>query len=142
MAERFTVDPSQSVIDLDALSLDGYSILRSDSARLQDDPELEVPVMAVSVQLSGGLGKITNEDGSITILDHVSSLELSSDFVGLTLDVATSLGRLLDRWHEANIPLRFLEFGDKAMLVEDENNVVVFPPGPRNVSGQVLGTAA
>lgn len=124
------IDPSMATVDFDAVSVTDYTFTRA--------PEIETtvgmfsPGIHMQVVLNGGLGRIV-VDGRELIVDEVESVEVAGLYSDLSEHDRVELDLLLRRWKDMNLPLRFLDFGDQAMLLEDEGNFVLIPAGPRNV---------
>lgn len=123
------IDPSAAAVDFDNMTLTGYSIMPNGPVPAAHGPVLSV---MVNVNLSGGLGRI-NINGERLLTDEIDNISVSGVFLQNDPMVEDEIRRLLTKWQDWNTPLRFLDFGDKAMLIEDGDQFIVIPPGERHV---------
>lgn len=130
--KRRVIDPSKAHIDLDALSLVSFSIRSSTPADLGGLP-ISGNSVTVSATMSGGLGRITGPTGLPMPIDQLESFRFTSVYQSLDDEHLELLNQLFYRWGELGILLRFVDFGDHALLLEDGDHVVVLPPGQRDV---------
>jgi hypothetical protein len=87
----------------------------------------------VRVVLTGGLGRLQVSRATAHFTDNVDSVTAEGVFLGLTEDKLKDLRDLLRRWVEWQTPLRYLDFGDRSMILEDRDNFVILPPGMRTI---------
>lgn len=119
----YTLDPSAAAVDLDVMTLTHFRVM---------DPEPNTTGPLLSLSLSGGLGRIT-VDGERLVTDQVDKMTVTGQFVSLDDDQRAKLGNLLARWRDWNTPLRFLDFGDRAYVLEDGDHFIVVPGGERHL---------
>lgn len=122
----YKIDPSKAVVDFDSISLVDYSI--TETSELSND-KLTIKVV---VFLEGGLGRFyTKETGHRFIDDHIR-VTAKADF---NLDDAQlkDMKELLSKWKSISPPLRYVDFGDKAIILEDSDTFMVLPKGKRNI---------
>lgn len=132
---RRIIDPSKAYIDLDALSLESFSVHSSTAEELGG--VLAAPLaVTVTAVLKGGLGKITGPTGEAMRVDRLEELEITSIYLSIDDEHLTIVQDLLQRWGQLGILLRFVDFGDHALLLEDGDHVIVLPAGQRNVHAQ------
>jgi hypothetical protein len=134
MSEYKIVDPSKANVDLDVVTLVDYTIMSPTGAVL-DPTETSEHLMPITLHLfmEDGLGRITSPDGRTILINKVGKLTALSPFPELTGTQRGDLNRILHRWKTGSIPLRWLDFGTHAMLLEDGDNLVTMPPGQREL---------
>jgi hypothetical protein len=126
VSERRKVDPSRAEVDLDMVTLIDHILI---------DQESETGSFEIHVQLifEGGLGLLRPPNGNIVHVQELTSMQVTSTYPALSGEESDALTRLLGRWQRASMPLRFLDFGDHALLLEDGDNVINLPPGARKL---------
>lgn len=129
MGKRF-LDPSKAIVDIDVTGLTYFSLVPHGMGAMPGAWE-------ISLTLAGGLGRIPGPDGIPVITDKVNHMQISGIYVDLESEHAVMLKGVLERWMVSNMPLRFLDFGEEALLMEDGDNYVTLPPGTRNVNVNV-----
>lgn len=129
----YHIDPALAMVDFDAMSLTSYSL--EPAPQVPTTVGMFSPGIAVDVNLEGGLGRMRGAapNGDDLFAENVELLTASGLFVNLTGSDREELNMMLGRWRDMNVPLRFLDFGTQAMLMEDESHFVILPSGPRNV---------
>lgn len=127
-----TVDPSRATIDFDAMSLTNFDIF--DQPRIYGSSgEFLGSGVRVQVLLTGGLGRMQVSPIAARFTDNVDSVNADGIFIGIPEDKVDDMERLLKRWVEWQIPLRYLDFGDRSMILEDGDNFIILPPGVRTI---------
>jgi hypothetical protein len=124
----FSIDPSQASIDLDCMTVEGFSIDDPDAGSAQARP------MTLEIELSGGLGKIRFEGLGSKFFDDDIQVIANGLFPEMSDAQKTELNTLMERWRSLSIPLRFMVFAEKAVLLEDSDEFLVLPPGERKVT--------
>lgn len=124
-----TIDPSNAAVDFDNMTLTGYSIMPNGPVESTQGPVLSV---LLTVNLTGGLGRMAF-NGEQLLTNDIRTVAVSGVFLKNDPTVEDQMRLLLDKWQSWNTPLRFLDFGDKAMLLEDQETFIVLPPGERHV---------
>lgn len=87
----------------------------------------------VRVVLTGGLGRMQVSRATAHFTDNVDSVTAEGVFLGLPEDKLKDLRDLLRRWVDWQTPLRYLDFGDRSMILEDRDNFIILPPGMRTI---------
>lgn len=126
MMEKYSVNPSEAYIDIDMMALKDYKIGEETFLSVPDQPE-PASGRIIEIRLAEGLGRVLEDDGRQLIIENIENLEMSSFFTGMTVEHITALDRMLRRWKDLNIPLRFLDFGSNSLLLEDGDNCISFP---------------
>lgn len=127
-----TIDPSRAAIDFDAMSLKSFNMALAPNVRGPQGEPLGAGVK-VHVVLTGGLGRMQVAIVGNRFTDNVESVTADGIFLGLTEEKLEDLKDLLKRWVDWQIPLRYLDFGDRSMILEDSDNFVILPPGMRTI---------
>lgn len=125
-----TIDPNDAVIDLDLLTLTEYLF---DAALFEGGPLGQPPSDGkawyfLRMTLTGGFGRVpvvgdVADYGTVTVGSHLLLDDDELDFV---------VSRLR-RWRDLSIPLRYLEFGQSALIIEDLTSTLRLPPGSREL---------
>jgi hypothetical protein len=118
---NFRINPSLATIDLDSVTLTTFDLTPSADGSA-----------TLSISLTGGLGRLVI-DRKHMLTDAVSEVTISGTFNEITAPQCADITTILNRWAGVNMPLRFLDFGGRAMLMEDEQQYLLLPPGPRHV---------
>lgn len=118
----YQVNPANAAIDIDGMTLDSYVIEKQSDVKVQ-----------VKLKLSGGLGRISVPNFGHRIVDQNITIEAHGLF---TIEEAEQkeLSNLLDAWKNVSPPLRFMDFVDRAMLLEDGDRFMVLPKGFRDIN--------
>jgi hypothetical protein len=117
----YQVNPANSSIDIDGMTLDSYSVEKTPESFYQ-----------TKLWLSGGLGRIFISKIGNKLVDQNISVEAHGLFQ-ITEEESRELKALLLSWEKVSPPLRFLDFGDRAMLLEDGDKFIVLPKGFRDI---------
>jgi hypothetical protein len=132
MAQR-SIDPSKAVVDIDVMDLTSFTLSPAHTSLTADGSLDGEPVgLLLEAHLAGGLGRITVGE-RIILTDQVDDIAVTGLFTDLTGNQHAELRDLLEGWATMNTPLRFLDFGDRAMIMEDGTQFIVIPAGPRHV---------
>jgi hypothetical protein len=134
VSEYRSIDPAKANVDLDVISVADYTLIAPNGSTTYalENTTGSMPV-TLHLVLSGGLGRITSPDGRTLIVNEVERLSLFSEFPILTPTQRADLNRLLLSWKQQSLPLRFLDFGTHALLLEDKDNLLTIPPGQREL---------
>lgn len=127
-----TVDPSRATIDFDNMSLADFKMFEQPNVRSVSGGSLGAGIR-VSVVLTGGLGRMQVSRATAHFTDNVESVTAEGVFLGLPEDKLNDLRELLHKWVDWQTPLRYLDFGDRSMILEDRDNFVILPPGMRTI---------
>lgn len=127
-----TIDPSRAAIDFDAMSLQQFKIF--------EQPNVVGPHLAplgtgyrVHVVLTGGIGRMQVSPVANRFTDNVDSVTADGVFLALPENKLNDLKDILKRWVDWQTPLRYLDFGDRSMILEDGDNFIILPPGMRTI---------
>lgn len=126
------VDPSRAAIDFDAMSLAQFKMFEQPIVHNAAGQFLG-PGIRVNVVLTGGIGRMKVSMAGNRFTDNVESVTAEGVFLGLPDDKLKDLRDLLHRWVDWQTPLRYLDFGDRSMILEDGDNFVILPPGMRTI---------
>lgn len=126
-----TIDPSRAAIDFDAMSLSQFKMFEQPNVHLAGEPVGSG--IRVNVVLTGGIGRMQVSNAGARFTDNVDSVTAEGVFLGLPADKLKDLRELLHKWVDWQTPLRYLEFGDRSMILEDGENFVILPPGMRTI---------
>lgn len=127
-----TIDPSRAAIDFDAMSLAEFKVFKQPKV-FGPNGEFLGEGIRVHVVLTGGLGRMQVAPIGSRFTDNVDSVTADGIFLGLTEEKLQDLRDLLKRWVEWQTPLRYLDFGDRSMILEDGDNFIILPPGMRTI---------
>jgi hypothetical protein len=130
--ERQILDPSRAIVDLDVMTLAEFQVSPA-GVMFDDENSVMAKRYSVTVILTGGLGRIPDPQGNSVIVDRVNSLRVSGVYADLSDEQVLKMRHLLDLWQRMNTPLRFLDYADKAFLLEDTETLVVLPNGERHI---------
>lgn len=141
---QFSVDPKDAVVDVDVTTLVDYSFestvgVNPDTSSDDEEPYL---IWAMEFVLEGGLGRLTAPTGEILVFDQLDSLDGESSLPGISERQVDDLKITLDRWKNLSLPLRFLDFGNGSILMEDKQTAIALPPGNRSVRVSSFGSEA
>lgn len=124
----YTIDPSNASVDFDCMTLESYTL-----SVLQ--PNNENHTVTAELSLTGGLGRINiAQMGNQFFTDDDLSAEASGLFPSLTEDQIDEMTLLLEGWRRRNVPLRFLLFSDRAVVLEDGEQFIILPAGNYSVN--------
>lgn len=132
MTKRY-LDPSQAIVDVDVTGLTFYSLV----PQAPDAKDVPPGSWTMSITLAGGIGRVPGPGGTPVITDKVNHMQISGVYLTLEPEHVGQMTGLLERWMQSNMPLRFLDFGEEALLMEDGQNYITLPPGSRNVNANV-----
>ena len=118
----YKINPANASIDIDGMTLDSYELLRDKNTN----------TVKLKVKLSGGLGRITIDKIGTRLVDENISIEAHGIF-SIDIKEEIDLFNLVLNWKDISPPLRFLDFGDRAMLLEDGDKFIVIPRGFRDI---------
>ena len=118
----YQVNPANAAIDIDGMTLDSYVIEKQSDVKVQ-----------VKLKLSGGLGRISVPNFGHRIVDQNITIEAHGIFT-IEESEQKELSNLLDAWKNVSPPLRFMDFVDRAMLLEDGDRFMVIPKGFRDIN--------
>lgn len=124
----FQIDPSKASIDFDCMTIDTYEV---EDKNPQEDTARPI---TLRVHLSGGLGRVSIEGVGSKFFDEDIQVAADGLFLEMSTQQCVELTELVERWQTLNIPLRFLVFQDKAVILEDGDEFLVLPPGERRVT--------
>jgi hypothetical protein len=125
----YRIDPSKSIADFDAISLTDFALIR-----IMEEPEHNVELY---LSLQGGFGRIFIPDIGNKIVEDNIKVKTSSKF-SLTMEDMNELDSLLIKWKEISPPLRYLDFGNSAMLLEDAEHFINLPNGNHNIDFDII----
>lgn len=117
----FQVNPANASIDIDSITLYKYSTEKVSEGSFQ-----------IKIWLSGGFGRVFLPKIGHKLVDKNIEIEAHALFEIAAAD-AFQLEELLTDWEKVSPPLRFLDFGDRAMLLEDGDRFIVLPKGFRDI---------
>jgi hypothetical protein len=123
------IDPSKSIADFDAVSLTNFALIR-----IVDETDHNVELYA---SLRGGFGRIYLPDIGNQIVEENIKVDIASKF-SLTISDLEKLEILLARWKDISLLLRYLDFGDSAMIIEDGEHFITLPNGNHNIDFDIL----
>lgn len=118
----YQVNPANAAVDIDGMTLDSYDVQR----------DINPENVQVKIKLSGGLGRISVSKLGNKLVDKNIFIEAHGLFT-IGEEEEKQLSVLLKSWKEISPPLRFLDFGDRAMLLEDGDRFIVLPKGFRDI---------
>lgn len=118
----YQVNPANAAVDIDGMTLDSYDVQR----------DVNPENVQVKIKLSGGLGRISVSKLGNKLVDKNIFIEAHGLFT-IGEEEEKQLSVLLKSWKEISPPLRFLDFGDRAMLLEDGDRFIVLPKGFRDI---------
>lgn len=118
----YQVNPANAAVDIDGMTLDSYDVQR----------DVNPENVQVKIKLSGGLGRISVSKLGNKLVDKNIFIEAHGLFT-IGEEEEKQLSVLLKSWNEISPPLRFLDFGDRAMLLEDGDRFIVLPKGFRDI---------
>jgi hypothetical protein len=124
----YTLDPSKAFVDIDGMSLYKYNITPLGS-KSDEDREF----INVEISLSGGLGRVHIDGLGNKFVEDEVQIGASSIF-NLTADDITKMAELFLNWQKVSPPLRYLDFGEKAVILEDSDTFIVMPKGNRELN--------
>lgn len=127
-----TVDPSRAAIDFDAMSLAQFKMFEQPNVHSASGEFLGSGIR-VNVVLTGGIGRMQVTNIGARFTDNVDSVTAEGVFLGLSEDKLKDLRDILHKWVDWQTPLRYLDFGDRSMILEDGDNFVILPPGMRTI---------
>jgi hypothetical protein len=133
MSDRQSIDPSRAIVDLDVLTLQSATV-RHVGAAVNPVTGGVAEGYVISIRLTGGFGRVPDQEGRPTMVDRLDELTASGMYFGPTAEELDTLRTLLNKWRDGNLPLRFLDFTDHALLLEDGSNFVTIPAGDRHVT--------
>jgi len=123
----FRINPRQASIDIDCMSVSSF--------RIEDSTESDGPrPISLHLNLTGGIGRISIEGLGDALVDDTIEVEASGDFPQMTSSQRDELSKLVVKWQELSVPLRFLVFSEKAVILEDSDEFIILPPGVRRVT--------
>lgn len=127
-----TIDPARAAIDFDAMSLAQFKMFEQPNIKSPTGEPLGSGIR-VNVVLTGGLGRMQVSNSHARFTDNVDSVTAEGMFFGLSDDKLQDLRDILHKWVDWQTPLRYLDFGDRSMILEDGENFVILPPGMRTI---------
>lgn len=122
----FRIDPMKASVDFDCMTLDSFTVATY--------TETQEPQTVATVHLSGGLGRIQIKELGSHFTDDNLQVETRGIFGPLDDAQITEMKELFQRWKDLSTPLRYLMFSEKAVLLEDADHFIIFPPGYRHVN--------
>lgn len=125
----YRIDPSKSIADFDAISLIDFALIR-----IIDEPHHNAELY---LSLRGGFGRVYLPDIGNQIVEENIKVNTSSQF-SLTIADLEKLETLLSEWKDISPPLRYLDFGDSAMIVEDSERFITLPNGNHNIDFDII----
>lgn len=128
---KMQVDPADAAVDLDVMTLEMFEEL--DTPVVLGDEEAPRD-LAVRIRLTGGLGRVVGPLGQPLLIDEVDTLEFTAIWPAVPDSDRGAALALLARWHDLNIPLRFLDFSTLGLLVEDDTHHLTVPPARRSLT--------
>lgn len=124
----YTLDPSKAFVDIDGMSLFKYKI-----TPLGSETNDEREFVNVEIFLSGGLGRVYIDGIGNKFIENQVQIGASSIF-NLTEADITKMSELFSNWQKVSPPLRYLDFGEKAVVLEDSDTFIVMPKGDRELN--------
>jgi hypothetical protein len=124
----YTLDPSKAFVDIDGMSLFKYNI-----TPLGDKSDDDREFVKVEISLSGGLGRVYIDGLGNKFVEDEVQIGASSIFTLTDKDIA-KMSELFSNWRKVSPPLRYLDFGEKAVVLEDSDTFIVMPKGNRELN--------
>lgn len=122
----YVLDPREALIDIDSTSLIEFT-LHPDILDIKKQTLVEI-----SIKLEGGLGRVfIDEIGDRFVEDSV--VIKAKSILLLNNKDFESLRNLLESWIRIAPPLRYVDFGDKAVILEDSDRFIIIPKGIRDL---------
>jgi hypothetical protein len=126
-----TIDPKEAVVDLDLLTLTEHSV---SPAQMKDVADGRPPGKSrawyfVQLSLEGGFDRVPTQ-GAVA---EYGTVRMSSH-LALDDEELSFIVERLRRWYSLSMPLRYLEFGDSSLIIEDTHCTLRFPPGLRELA--------
>jgi hypothetical protein len=122
----YTIDPSKAIADFDSISLVNYTI--TETSELFNNKQ----TIKTVVFLEGGLGRVYTKETGHRFIDDNIRVTAKADFY-LDDSQLEDMKELLSKWKSISPPLRYVDFGDKAIILEDSDTFIVLPKGKRNI---------
>jgi hypothetical protein len=124
----YTLDPAKASIDLDGMSLFNYKITILDRPSNDDKKFINL-----DIALSGGLGRVFIDGLGNKFVENEVQASASSIFNIPESDIK-NMDELLSNWKKVSPPLRYLDFGEKAVILEDSDTFIIMPKGNRELN--------
>jgi hypothetical protein len=122
----YNIDPSKAIADFDSISLVNYNITET-SELLNDKQTIKTVIF-----LEGGLGRVYTKEYGHRFIDDSIRVTAKADFY-LNDKQLEEMKDLLSKWKSISPPLRYVDFGDKAIILEDSDTFMILPKGKRNI---------
>ncbi len=124
----YTLDPAKASIDLDGMSLFNYKITILDRPSNDDKKFINL-----DIALSGGLGRIFIDGLGNKFVENEVQASASSIFNIPESDIK-NMDEMLSNWKKVSPPLRYLDFGEEAVILEDSDTFIIMPKGNRELN--------
>lgn len=122
----YVLDPREALIDIDSTSLIEFT-LHPDILDIKKQTLVEI-----SIKLEGGLGRVFIDEIGDRFIEDSVTIKAKSILL-LTNNDFENLRNLLESWIRIAPPLRYVDFGDKAVILEDSDRFIIIPKGIRDL---------